>query len=121
VKERGRFTIGIYNLRIYNPSACRSYNRAIAARVVGYDPTQIGSDISGRNVRARVRGICWERTGVAQLATFNFLVAKLFLRPVFIVSSYFKTILVRGKNDFAEGPQILLDTDLKIILLEIKK
>lgn len=30
---RGRFTIGIYNLRIYNPSACRSYNRATAARV----------------------------------------------------------------------------------------
>lgn len=29
----GRFTIEIYNLRIYNPSACRSYNRATAARV----------------------------------------------------------------------------------------
>lgn len=33
VEGRGRFTIGIYNLRIYNPSACRSYNRATAARV----------------------------------------------------------------------------------------
>jgi len=27
-------------------------------------------------------------------------------------------LYTRGKNDFAEGSKILLDTDLKIILLE---
>jgi len=29
------------------------------------------------------------------------------------------TFMLYGKNDFAEGSKILLDTDLKIILLEL--
>lgn len=51
---------GIYNLGIYSPSACRSYNPGCES---GYDPVRIGSDISGRNVaRATARGIHRERS-----------------------------------------------------------